>query len=167
MELVVIGKIVNTHGIKGELKVKASSDFIEERFRKGGHVIVRYNKEDIEKEIASMRIHKGMVLISFVGQQDINLVEKYKGCTLYAPKDKDLLDEGEYYISDLIGCEVYDHGKSIGIVKNVQLYDHHDLLVVEGKQKVLIPYVDAFIENEDIENKRIDVSLIEGFYNAD
>ena len=99
--------------------------------------------------------------------KDINLVEKYKGCQLFALKDEDLLNEGEYYISDLIGCTVYDQGKDIGVVKEVQLFDHHDVLVVEGKQRVLIPYVDAFVEDEDIENKRIDVHLIEGFYNED
>ena len=53
----------------------------------------------------------------------------------------------------------------IGTVKDVQLYDHHDVLVVSGTQKILIPYVDAFVKNEDIVNKRIDVELIEGFYN--
>ncbi|MFQ7798871.1 MAG: hypothetical protein ACLRHW_04635 [Coprobacillus cateniformis] len=50
-------------------------------------------------------------------------------------------------------------------MKDVQLYDHHDVLVVSGTQKILIPYVDAFVKNEDIVNKRIDVELIEGFYN--
>ena len=79
----------------------------------------------------------------------------------------ELLDEGEYYVGDLIGCEVYNQGELIGKVKDIQLYEHHDLLVVEGKQKIMIPYVDAFVEAEDIENKRIDVHLIEGFYDED
>ena len=167
MELVVVGKIVNTHGLRGELKVKASTDFIDERFKKGNHVILRYNHQDIEKEIASMRIHKGHVLIAFVDELDINLVEKYKGCSLYAYKDPDLLDEGEFYVSDLIGLDVYDGDCHLGQVKEVLLYDHHDVLVVEGQKRILIPYVDAFVKCEDIENHRIDVHLIEGFYNED
>lgn len=167
MEKVIIGKIVNTHGIKGELKVKASTDFIDERFARGSHVFLHFQKEDLEFEITSMRMHKGHVLITIDNMKDINLVEKYKGCQLFALKDEDLLNEGEYYISNLIGCTVYDQGKDIGVVKEVQLFDHHDVLVVEGKQRVLIPYVDAFVEDEDIENKRIDVHLIEGFYNED
>ncbi len=70
----------------------------------------------------------------------INKVEKYT-----------LLNDGEYYVGDLIGCEVYNRGILIGTF----------LLVVSGTQKILIPYVDAFVKN----NKRIDVELIEGFYN--
>ena len=53
----------------------------------------------------------------------------------------------------------------IGVVQDVQLYDHHDILVVKGKEKIMIPYVDAFIVDEDIENKRIDVHLIRGIFN--
>ncbi len=164
MEQVIIGKIVNTHGIKGELKVKSSTDFVEERFAKGQHVLIDDHGQMVDMIVATHRFHKGHVLVSFQGFQDINLVEKYKGCTMYAQKDINLLDEGEYYIGDLIGCEVYNQNEWIGKVTDVQLYDHHDILVVEGNQKILIPYVDAFVEHENIEEKRIDVHLIEGFY---
>lgn len=167
MEQVIIGEIINTHGIKGELKVKSSTDFVEERFQKGNHVLIQSHGKMIDMVILKYRFHKGHILVTFEGYQDINMVEKYKGCKLYANKDVDLLDEGEYYIGDLIGCEVYDQDKCVGVVKAVQLYDHHDVLVVEGQQKILIPYVDAFVLDEDIENKRIDVHLIEGFYNED
>lgn len=167
MEQVIIGKIVNTHGIKGELKVKASTDFIEERFQKGQHILIDDDGQMVDMVVLKHRFHKGHVLVTFDGYQDINKVEKYKGCMLYALKNPELLDEGEYYVGDLIGCEVYNLGQLIGKVSDVQLYDHHDVLVVEGKQRVLIPYVDAFVETEDIENKRIDVHLIEGFYNED
>ena len=105
--------------------------------------------------------------MTFQNYQDINLVEKNMGCLLYADKDEILLDEGEYYVGDLIGCEVYDRGELIGKVKDVQLYEHHDVLVVEGKQNIMIPYVEAFVKEEDINQKRIDVELIEGFYNED
>ena len=86
---------------------------------------------------------------------------------MYANKDVELLDEEEYYVGDLIGCDVFDQGKKIGYVEDVQLYEHHDILVVKAKKRIMIPYVDAFIENIDIENKRIDTTLIEGFYNED
>lgn len=167
MEQVIVGKIVNTHGIKGELKVKVSTDFIEERFQKGNHLFIDEHGTMIDMSVASYRIHKGHVLVSFVGYQDINLVEKYKGLNIYADKDTSLLDDGEYYVGDLIGCDVYDHNQLIGQVEDVQLYEHHDVLVVNGSKKVLIPYVEAFVKNEDIDHKRIDVELIEGFYNED
>ncbi len=167
MEQVIVGKIVNTHGIKGELKVKSSTDFVEERFAKGAKLLIAYQGQEIEVTVATHRFHKGHVLVTFEGYHDINLVEKYKGCLLYGYKDESLLDEDEYYISDIIGCEVYNDGKLIGRVQDVQLYDHHDILVVQGSQKIMIPYVDAFVKEEDIENKRIDVHLIEGFYDED
>lgn len=167
MERVIIGTIVNTHGIKGELKVKSSTDFIEERFKKGNIVYIDNHGSTLEMKVKTMRIHKGLVLVSFEDNLDINLVEKYKGCLLYALKDTNLLDEGEFYVSDLVDCEVFDQDKLIGKVIDVQLYDHHDVLVVQGKKKILIPYVEAFVKNEDIDNKRIDVNLIEGFYDED
>lgn len=167
MEQVIVGKIVNTHGIKGELKVSVSTDFIEERFQKGNHLFIDDHGTMIDMTVATHRIHKGHVLVSFVGFADINLVEKYKGLNLYANKDKKLLADGEYYVGDLIGCDVYDHEVFIGKVEEVQLYDHHDVLVVNGEHKIMIPYVEAFVKDEDIEHKRIDVELIEGFYNED
>ena len=167
MEQVIIGQIVNTHGIKGELKVKSSTDFIEERFQKNAHVFIENHGKMIEMVVLSHRFHKGHVLVTFQGYQDINLVEQYKGCLLYADKNTELLDEDEYYVGDLIGCDVYDHQQYIGQVSDVQLYDHHDILVVQGKQKMMIPYVDAFVKEVDIDKKRIDVALIEGFYDED
>lgn len=167
MEKVTIGKIVNTHGIKGELKVKSMTDFEEARFAKGNHILLEYQGRMIDVTVLKYRYHKGHILLTLDGMQDINLVEKYKGCLLYADKDLDLLDEGEYYVTDLIGCEVYNYGQLIGKVSDVLLYDHHDVLVVEGSKRIMIPYVDAFILSEDIDQKRIDVELIEGFINED
>lgn len=163
MEKVKIAQIVNTHGIRGDLKLKLLTDFVDERFAKGHHVFVRYQNRDIEMIVHAHRSHKGFELVSFKDNLDINLVEKYKGCFIYDFKDEDLLDEDEYYISDLIDCEVYDHGKFIGKVTDVQLLPHHDILVVVGDREYKIPYVEAFVLDEDIENKRIDVALIEGF----
>lgn len=167
MEQVIIGQIVNTHGIKGELKVKSSTDFVEERFQKNAHVYIDDHGTMVDMIVLSHRFHKGHILVTFQGYQDINLVEKYKGCMLYADKNVELLDEDEYYVGDLIGCQVYNDEQCIGQVSDVQLYDHHDILVVQGKQKIMIPYVDAFVKDVDIDEKRIDVSLIEGFYDED
>ena len=167
MEYVIIGQIVNTHGIRGELKIKSSTDFVEDRFEKGAHVFIDFNGKMVDMEVVSYRFHKGHILALFKNHQDINLVEKYKGCTLYAFKDEELLDDDEYYVGDLVGCEVYNNDKLLGKVSEVQLYDHHDILVVSGKQKIMIPYVDAFVKDIDIDEKRIDVTLIEGFYDED
>ncbi len=164
MEKVVIGKIINTFGLKGEVKIASSTDFPEERFQVGAHLFIHQKSGDLEMEIATHRVHKGYDLISFVDHQDINLIEKYKESDCLAYKDESLLDEGEYYVNDMIGCLVYNSGELLGAVKDVMDNTYQDILVVDYKhKKVLIPYVDAFVEKTDVENKRIDVHLIEGF----
>ena len=107
---VKVGKIVNTFGIKGELKVKAMTDFPDERFAPGAYVYLNYHGEDISFEIDSHRVHKGFDMISFVDMRDINMVEKYKGLMLYANKEDITLEDDEIWASDLIDCEVYDKG---------------------------------------------------------
>ena len=163
MEKVKIAKIINTHGIKGDLKLKLLTDFVDDRFSKGHRVFIRYQGRDIEMVVRFHRNHKGFELVRFEDHLDINLVEKYKGCFIYDYKDEELLDEDEYFVSDLIDCDVYDQDKYIGKVKEIQLLPHHDILIVEGDKEYRIPYVEAFVKNEDNENKRIDVVLIEGF----
>ena len=165
---VKVGKIVNTFGIKGELKVKAMTDFPDERFAKGAHVFLQYHGETLSFEIDSHRVHKGFDMISFVDMRDINLVEKYKGLMLYANKEDITLEDDEVWASDLIDCEVYDKGVLIGTVSDFYNQGVQDLLVINHNGKdIMIPYVDAFIKNKDVENKRIDVELIEGFINED
>ncbi|WP_164124608.1 ribosome maturation factor RimM [uncultured Sharpea sp.] len=164
MEKVRVGKIVNTFGIRGELKVDAYTDFPDERFQVGNSLFVRFHNEDVELEISRHRVHKGYDLITFKDLENINFVEQYKGCFLYAYRDESLLDEDEHYVSDYIGCMVYNYGKEIGKVVDLKDNTYQDIFVVDynGKQ-VLIPKVDAFVKNVDIDQKRIDVELIAGF----
>ena len=81
MEYVNIGKIVNTFGIRGELKVASNTDFVDERFRKGSTVYI--GEEHIPFTVANHREHKGFLLVSFKDHEDINLVEKYKNMMIY------------------------------------------------------------------------------------
>lgn len=163
-EKVLVGKIIKPFGIKGEVKVDAMTDFPDERFKVGAIVYLREKRGDQSLVIASHRVHKGYDLISFEGMQDINLIEAFRMHELYALKDDSLLDEGEVWVSDLMGCEVYNHGTLFGVVKDMYDNTYQDLLVVEHNGKrVLIPYVDAFVKNKDIEHKRIDVALFKGF----
>ena len=81
MEYVVIGKIVNTFGIKGELKVESHTDFLSERFKKNSTIYIGENHEALK--VASYRMHKGFVMLSLVGLDNINLVLKYKDMYIY------------------------------------------------------------------------------------
>lgn len=164
MEKLKIGKIIGTHALKGELKIKSFSDFNDQRFVVGHQLLIG----DQEFVIQSVRFHKGNYLISFKGYQDINLVEKYVGLDVYGYKDDIILEEDEYFYGDLIGCQVYFDDRNIG--KVVSIFDNgaQDVLSVATPTKTIsIPYVDAFIKEVDVENKIIKVHLIKGFLDED
>lgn len=162
-----IGKIINTHGIKGELKIISSSDFEEERFAVGNSVNIQFGKELIPMEVASFRRHKGCLLVAFKDLMNINFVEKYKGCVISVDSDElQELDEDEVYFYQLVDCKVIDEeNNELGSVVEIIETAAHDILRIrndEGKE-VLIPYVDAFIVDVDVDEKVIIVHLIEGF----
>ncbi|MGN1399440.1 MAG: ribosome maturation factor RimM [Erysipelotrichaceae bacterium] len=163
MEYLRVGNIVNTFGIKGELKVKSLSDFQQERFKKDQQLYIKYHDEYIAVIVNSYRLHKGFVLVSFKDLLDINLVEKYKNCDIFISKDDiSLLAKGEYYFFQLRGCQVYHDNQLIGEVTAVE-GQYQTLLRIQGKDKeVLIPYVASFIKSVDIQANRIDIDVIEG-----
>ena len=158
----IVGKIVNTHGIRGELKIVSDSDFIEERFQKGNVLFLNYGKEKCSFVIDSCRFHKGCILLTFEGLHDINLVEKYKGLDLFVEVDGS--EDDDYYYFELEGCEVYYQDQLIGTVNEILETEAHEILRIkrENEKDGLIPYVDRFILDVDIEKKRIDIDVIEG-----
>ena len=175
MEKLKIGKIVGTHALKGELKIRSFSDFNDQRFVVGHKL---YLNEIVDPFIIkTVRVHKGNYLISFEGLQDINLVEKYIGYNVYGLKEDVELDDDDklhkevltlMIYDDLIGCQIINNDQEIGKVESVYFNGAHDVLTVQtANKKIAIPYVDAFIENEDIKNKKIFVHLIKGMYDED
>lgn len=163
MDYLKVGNIINTFGIKGELKVESLTDFEQERFQKDQTLFVEYQHQYVPVKVSSYRLHKGFVLLALTGLDNINLVEKYKGCCLYvAKKDLHPLKQGQYYFFQLMDCDVYHNGERIGQVTEVQAYYQVILRVQTQQKEVLIPFVDCFIQKVDLENKRIDVQLIEG-----
>lgn len=169
MEKIKVGKIVGTHGLRGELKIRSNSDFADERFKKGNDLLIRYQGKDIVFEIITCRMHKGNYLVVFRDHQDINLVEKYIGSFVYGYKDEELLDEDEFFYDDLIGLQVEStDGKQIGPVTSIYDNTRHDILNVDYNGKnVAIPYVDAFIKEVDLDKKVIIIELIKGLIDED
>ena len=149
----LVGRIINTHGIKGELKIINESDF--DRFKVG-------NKYE-EVKISSVRYHQNFVLITINGLNNINDVLKYVGLDIYTDKHEEL-EDGHYYFDDLIGCSVYDEDNNkIGIVKDIMENPTQELLEIDtGKKITLVPFVDEFIKDVDIKNKNIIIHVIEG-----
>jgi 16S rRNA processing protein RimM len=167
MDLVTIGKIINTFGIKGEVKVYSSTDFPTLRFKKGNKVYL-FNEENktYEKRIINkVRIEPDFIYISFDQLDDINKVLKYKNCLIQIEKEKQhALEEGSYYHYELIGCKVTYNNEVIGEVVGVTTNNAQDLLKIkkEDNSTFLYPFLFIFINKIDVEAKIIDLNPIEG-----
>lgn len=159
-----VGKIVNMHGVKGEVKILSASDFAEERFQLGKTLLIPFKEETIELVIKSYRVHKNFHMVAFEGINNINDVEQYKGLDVFQEVDTTELplEENEYYYSDIIGCEVYNDGQSIGKVTEIFETGANDVWVVKGEKEHLIPYIEDVVKEIDIDNKKIVIEAMEG-----
>lgn len=164
MKYLNVGKIVTTHGIKGEVKVKVETDD-DSRFGKNNKLYVGTDEKHISGEIIidNARYQKDMILLSFNNIKNINDVLKYVGLSLFVDIDEVRVD-GEIYYDDLIDCKIIVEGKEVGIVIDVMEVPQGEILRVKKKDGkiALIPYVDEFIESVDINKKEIIINPIEG-----
>lgn len=163
MDYIIVGRIVNTHGIKGELKVYPLTDNIE-RFDDLKKAYIGDNK--IKAEIDTVKYHKGFVIIKFKEFNDINEVLHFKDSFIYIEEnDKVKLPEDHYFIFDIVGCTVYNtEGEKIGVLTEVIQSASNDVYVVKNMEKnrsYLIPAVKEFVTEVDIKNKRITIDPIE------
>ena len=161
MEKIKIGKIVNTVGLKGEVKVYNYSDSIEIY-----ETIESIYVEDRLTVIENVRAQKNMVILKLEGADDRNAAEALRGKELYITED-DLpeLPEGQYYVRDLIGMSVTEEdGNLLRHVTDVLQNTAQDIFEVESEngKKLLIPKVDQFVLDIDAEKREITVRLIEG-----
>ena len=160
-----IGQIVNTSGLKGEIKVKPFTDDIT-KFNNFKTIYVSVKKELKEFEIEHVRFSKNMIFLKLKGIDTIEEAENYRNLYLKIKRDKDeKLEEGVYYVVDLIGCTVYtDDNQILGKVDDVFSTGSNDVYVVKneiGKQ-ILLPAIKEVIKQIDINNKIITVNLLEG-----
>lgn len=165
MRKVAIGTIVNTHGLKGELKILPDTDFQEFRYSNQTKLWVQYQNNMIPLQVLRYRIHKGFDLLTFKGYEDINLVEAWKGSILYAEHTSiPFLKANEFHIEDVINIEIWQGNLLKGTVSGVRSYPQGDYLEVTTLQggKALIPFRDEFIETMNLETKRIDIIEMEG-----
>jgi 16S rRNA processing protein RimM len=167
MEMINVGYIAGFHGLKGEMKIKTTTDYVEERFGVGSELYLLLKKEQIKVKIRSYRFHKGMPLIAFEDYYSLDDVEKFKGCALKIHKDMLFdLEEDEYYHFELIGAEVYDYNNElVGNIKSIMDSPANDIFVLETKGKdVLVPFVKSFVEEVDLNNKKIYLKEVEGLF---
>lgn len=162
MELVYIGDVVNTHGLKGEVRLLSDFKYKEQVFNKGNVLYVGYDK--VPLTINSYRKHKMFDMLTFKDISTIEDVIRYKGDKVYINR-ADFKFPGLIDV-DIIGLDVYSEEKYIGKVKSILKNMVHDILVVEdGENKNMIPFVDEFVVNVDLEDKKIVIKTIEGLIN--
>ena len=160
-----IGQIVNTFGIKGMVKVKPFSENLK-RFDELKKVYIENKKVRKEYEIEEVKYHKDMVLIKFKGVDNPEEAELLRTSYLVVDrKTQEPLEEGTYYVVDMLGLEVYtDEGELLGNLEDIFNTGSNDIYVVKnelGKQ-ILLPAIADVIKNIDMENKKIIVHLIPG-----
>lgn len=164
-QLLRVGVIANTHGIRGEVKVFPTTDDIN-RFKKLKKTILDTGQEQIELNIVSVKFFKNMVIIKFKEFDNINDIEKYKGCNLLVTRDNAVkLNKGEYFIADILGANVYlEDGSEFGVLRDVLQTGANDVYVVDtvSGREVLIPSIPQCIIERNIEEKKIVVHLLKG-----
>lgn len=167
-----VGKIVNTQGLQGEMRVLSVTDFADERFKKGNELALFDTNDNfvMNVTIASHRKHKNFDIVKFKDMYHINDIEKFKEFSLkVAEENLTDLDDGEFYYHEIIGLEVFENDQLIGTVKEILQPGANDVWVVQrkGKRDLLLPYIPPVILNVDIPNKRVDVELLEGLDDED
>ena len=156
MNLKRLGVIVNTHGIKGEVRIISNFEYKDRIFISGNSIYLNNNEE---LKIDTYRKHKNYDMITFNNINDIRDVLKYKGQNVYYDKDKLVLNDNEYLDDDLINLDAYYNNTLIGKIDNIELNGNKKLFVINNK---LIPYNDNFIELIDIPNNKIILKNLEG-----
>ena len=160
----MVGQIVNTHGLRGEVKIVPWTDY-PEVFEDFEYVYTDIKKQKTTFEISNIKYQKANLIVKFKGIDHIDDAEKLKNQELYV--DREQLGEPEegYYICDLLGCIVKtDEGETLGELIDVFATGSNDVYTVrreDGKQ-ILLPVIDDVILSVDIENDEITVHLLEG-----
>lgn len=161
MNLIYIGKLVNTHGLKGEVRLISDFKYKNDVFKKGNIIYINNTKYIIN----SYRVHKSFDMLVIEGVNTIDDALNLKGLNVYINRD-DYKFNG-YLDEDLIGLSVYDNdiykGKIIEILKT----KNNDILVIDGVKKHMVPNIDVFVKSVDLENNRIEINYIKGLDDED
>jgi 16S rRNA processing protein RimM len=163
-----VGKIVNTHGLLGEVRVISSTDFPEKRFKVGNtlYLFMDTEKKPLPLIIRSHRNHKNFNLLTFENYYNVGQVEVFKNGVLKV-KEAQLgkLDEGEFYFHEIIGCSVFtDEGMEVGEIIEVLTPGANDVWVIKkaGSKDILIPYIEQIVKEVDISAKKVIITPMEG-----
>ncbi|MDY3656949.1 MAG: ribosome maturation factor RimM [Lachnospiraceae bacterium] len=164
-DLLQVGIITSTHGVRGEVKVYPTTDD-PRRFRRLKEVVLDTGREKLNLEIEGVKFFKQFVILKFKGLDNINDIEKYRQKSLYVTRKNAVrLQKDEYFIADLIGLKVQDEdGTELGTVKDVIETGANDVYEVEmaDGRSLLLPAIKQCILNVDVENGMMQVHVLEG-----
>ena len=152
MSRLYIGKVVGTHGIKGELKINSEIEIQDKIFKPGSKLY--FNNLTDEYEIESVRFHKDNYLVLLKGFYNINDVLYLNKSKVYVERE-DFLKEDDYVIDDLIGFEVVMDEKVMGIIKDYETNNSYATFLVEGEKRFYLPNVENYVTKIDLKNKRV------------
>lgn len=160
LEYIQVGRIVNAHGTRGELRVQP--------IRVDAPFLTRFKTFYVDGkpvQPTANHVHKSLILMKLPGIDDMNAALNMKGKVLSVRRDDAALDDGEYFDEELTGVEVYDAdtGAMLGTVKAVEAYPAHKVYTVQGQREYLIPAVPGvFIQSLNLEENRMEVHMLEG-----
>ncbi len=160
MEYIKIGKIVNTHGIKGELRIISNFEYKNKVFKPGFTLYI--GPGYVPEEIVTYRVHKEFDMVTFKGYDNINQVLNYLKLDVYAKKADLALKDEEYILDELIGYKIVYQGEEFGEVDSIDYNNTNILLSISYKSHYYIPNNPNFIKKINNEKKEIEVDNIEG-----
>lgn len=164
-QLLQVGVISSTHGVRGEVKVFPTTDDVN-RFKKLKKVILDTGKEQKELEIQGVKFFKQMVILKFKGIDNINDIEKYKGKSLYVTREHAVkLKKDEYFIADLIDMQVtLEDGTEFGTLTDVMKTGANDVYCIQTEKygEVLVPAIGECICQVDVEARKMVIHLMPG-----
>lgn len=159
MNYIYIGDIVNTHGIKGEVRILSDFKYKDKVFKNNFILYVGKQKEPLT--LTHHRVHKNYDMVTFEGLNDINEVLGYKGEKVYINRE-DIQIDG-YFDEDYIGLEAYVKSQNIGKVVYLLKSKAHDILVIDHDgNKNMVPNIPEFVKNVDLKNQRIEIEEMKG-----
>ena len=164
-ELLRIGVVTTTHGIKGEVKVFPTTDDVK-RFKKCDEVILITKEGNLTLHVESVKYFKNIVILKFKGIDNINDIEKYKGKSLYVTREHAVkLKKDEYFIADLIDMQVeLEDGTLFGVLNDVMQTGANDVYCIQTEEhgEVLIPAIKDCILDVDVETRKMKIHLMDG-----
>ncbi len=165
-DFITLARVVKTQGRHGEVAAEVHSD-VPDRFQEGMKVSALGKPGDPrrELEIESLWPHKGLLVLKFRGVKSISDAEALLGAELQVPRaDRATLEQGWNYVSDLVGCSVFDHGTEIGRIEDVQFGTGEAplLVVAASDRKFDVPFAEAYLEAVDVARQQVRMKLPEG-----